>query len=286
MRHGVESQGLFEQLSIKLQELARVCRACIRHDKADIQILRMLGEPQDEALFREVHREGAELNTEVSCDIASDLIKECHSPGHQHEIDPGSRDLSCEFDAYSGRGTGNERPRPELLFVKQRFHVSSPFVHLNSSTAPQPVAPSFPSHNVLIQFLRRRTSISTRSGSFVPCATAAIPGKEEKRCIASSRESLSWRAARNCFSSQPMGSVKSAVDFFARAPPSLCNSEHRLPSGHPPRASRSRFAWMLLTKANSRSFGALKRFHSARAARNSSSSRSTTASPSSSLVLK
>src|SRR5258708_7664655 len=127
MRHGVESQGLFEQLSIKLQELARVCRACIRHDKADIQILRMLGEPQDEALFRKVHREGAELNTEVSCDIASDLIKQCLSPGHQHEIDPGSRDLSCEFDAYSGRGTGNERPRPELLFVKQRFHTSSPF---------------------------------------------------------------------------------------------------------------------------------------------------------------
>src|SRR5260370_35410979 len=103
MRHGVESQGLFEQVSIKLQELARVCRACIRHDKADIQILRMLGELQDEALFREVHREGAELNSEVSYDIASDLIKQCFSPGHQHTIDPGSCDWSCEFDAYSAR---------------------------------------------------------------------------------------------------------------------------------------------------------------------------------------
>src|SRR5229473_2060437 len=286
MRHCVESQGLFEQLSIKLQELARVCRACIRHDKADIQILRMLGEPQDEALFREVHRQGAELNTEISCDIASDLIKQCLSPGHQHKIDPGSRDLSCEFDAYSGRGTGNERPRPEPLFIKQHFHVSSPFVNLNSPTAARTIASSFPSHNVLIQFLRRRTSVSTRSGSFAPCATAAIPCQAEKRCIASSCESLSWPAARNCFSSQPMGSVKSAADFFARAPPSLCNSEHRLPSEHPPRASRSRFAWMLLTKANSRSFGSLKRSHSARAARNSSSSRSTTPSASSSLVLK
>src|SRR6266850_7515341 len=175
MRHRIESQGLLEQLSIELQELARVSRACIRDDKADIQILRMLGELRDDALLREVHREGAELNTEVSCDVASDLIKQCLSPGHQHEIDPGSRDLSCEFYAYSGRGTGNERPRPELLFVKQRFHVSSPFVHLNSSAAARPVAPSFPSHNVLIQFLRRRTSISTRSGSSAPCATAAIP---------------------------------------------------------------------------------------------------------------
>src|SRR3981189_3149762 len=87
MRHGVESQGLLEQLSIELQELARVGRASIRDNEADIQILRMLGEPHDEALFREVHREGAELNTEVSCDIASDLIKQCLSPGHQHEID-------------------------------------------------------------------------------------------------------------------------------------------------------------------------------------------------------
>src|SRR5882762_69882 len=189
MRHGVESQGLFEQLSIKLQELARVCRACIRHDKADIQILRMLGELRDKALLREVHREGAELNAKVPCDMASDLIKQCFSPGHQHEIDPGRRDSSCEFRAYSGRSPCDERPRPEPLFIKQRLHVSSPSVRLISSTAPQPVAPSFPSHNVLIQFLRRRTSITTTSGSLAPCATAAIPCQAEKRCIASSRES-------------------------------------------------------------------------------------------------
>src|SRR5882724_12536849 len=115
MRHGVESQGLLEQLSIELQELARVSRPCIRDDKADIQILRMLDQLRDEALLRAVHREGAELNTEVSCDVASDLIKQCLSPGHQHEIDPGSRDLSCEFGAYPGRSPCDERPRPELL---------------------------------------------------------------------------------------------------------------------------------------------------------------------------
>src|SRR5229473_2168541 len=174
MRHGVESQGLLEQLSVELQELARVGRASIRDDKADIQILRMLGELRDEALLREVHREGAELNAKVPCDMASDLIKQCLSPGHQHEIDPGRRDLSCEFGAYPGRSPGDERPRPELLLIKQRLHVSSPFVHLNSSAA-RPVAPSFPSHKVLIQFLRRRTSITTTSGSLAPCATAAIP---------------------------------------------------------------------------------------------------------------
>src|SRR6266481_9114566 len=175
MRHGVESQGLLEQLSIELQELARVCRACIRDDNADIQILRMLGELRDEALLREVHREGAELNTKVPCDMASDLIKQCLSPGHQHEIDTGRRDLSCEFRAYPRRSPCDERPRPEPLFIKQRFHASSPCVRLNPLTAARPVAPSFPPHNVLIQFLRRRTSITTTSGSLAPCATAAIP---------------------------------------------------------------------------------------------------------------
>src|SRR5260221_3363350 len=175
MRHGVESQGLLEQLSIELQELARVGRASIRDDKADIQILRMLGELREEALLREVHREGAELNTKIPCDLASDLVKQCFSPGHQHEIDPGRRDLSCEFRAYSGRSTRNERPRPELLLIKQRLHVSSPFVHLNSSTPARPVPPPFPSHNVLIQSLTRRTSITTTSASLAPCATAAIP---------------------------------------------------------------------------------------------------------------
>src|SRR5580704_10621943 len=143
MRHGVESQGLLEQPSIELQELARVGRASIRDDKADIQILRMLGELRDEALLREVHREGAELNTKVPCDMASDLIKQCLSPGHQHEIDPGRRDLSCEFGAYPGRSPCDERPRPEPLFIKQSFHASSPCARLNSSTAARPVAPSF-----------------------------------------------------------------------------------------------------------------------------------------------
>src|SRR6202035_3808979 len=57
MRHGVQSQGLFEHLAIELQELASVCRARIRDDKADVQILRMLSELRDETLLREVHRE-------------------------------------------------------------------------------------------------------------------------------------------------------------------------------------------------------------------------------------
>src|SRR5260370_7043250 len=97
MRHGIESQGLLEQLSIELQELAGVCRACIRDDKADIQILRMLGELRDEALLREVHREGAELNTKVPCDMAPDLIKQSLSPYHQHELNPALPNLPSQL---------------------------------------------------------------------------------------------------------------------------------------------------------------------------------------------
>src|SRR5260370_29343772 len=121
MRHGVESQGLLEQLPIELQELARVGRASIRDDKADIQILRMLGELLDQALLREVHREGAELNTKVPCDLASDLIQQCVSPGHQHEIDPARCDSSSEFAAYPGRSPSDHPPRPGLPLIQQRL---------------------------------------------------------------------------------------------------------------------------------------------------------------------
>src|SRR5258708_13689439 len=133
MRHGVESQGLLEQLSIELQELARVCCACIRDDNADIQILRMLGELRDEALLREVHREGAELNTKVPCDMASDLIKQCLSPGHQHEIDPGGRDLPRKFRAYSGLATRHNSPAPEPFFIECCSHLFAPFSPLSTS---------------------------------------------------------------------------------------------------------------------------------------------------------
>src|SRR5258708_2084828 len=132
MRHGVESQGLLEQLSIELQELARVGRASIRDDKADIQILRMLGELRDEALLREVHREGAELNTKVPCDMASDLIKQCLSPGHQDEIDPGGRDLPRKFRAYSGRGTRDKCPGAEPFFIECCSHLFAPFCLLRA----------------------------------------------------------------------------------------------------------------------------------------------------------
>src|SRR5713101_6026165 len=97
MRHRIESQGLLEQLSIELQELARVCRASIRDDKADIEILRMLGELGDEALLREVHHNHAMLNFKIVSDTASYLNQCGFPPGHQHYVDSRGRDLPREL---------------------------------------------------------------------------------------------------------------------------------------------------------------------------------------------
>src|SRR5258706_7251181 len=102
MRHGVESQGLLEQLSIELQELARVSRASIRDDKADIQIFRMLGELRDEALLREVHHNHAILNVKTFRDTASYLNQCGFPPGHQYYVDPRRCELPREFLANSG----------------------------------------------------------------------------------------------------------------------------------------------------------------------------------------
>src|SRR5229473_425243 len=105
MRHGVEPQGLLEQLLIELQELARAWRASIRDDKADIQILRMLGELRDEALLREVHHNNAILNFKIFRDIASYLNQCGFPPGYQYYVDPRRCELPRELSPYSRRGT-------------------------------------------------------------------------------------------------------------------------------------------------------------------------------------
>src|SRR5579864_8178402 len=126
MRHGVESQGFLEQLSIELQELARVSRASIRDDEADIQILRMLGELRDEALMREVHHNNAILNFKIFRDAASYLYQCGFPPGHQYHVNSRGRDLSRELSPYSRRGAGNQRPRPKAFFADVHFHLVSP----------------------------------------------------------------------------------------------------------------------------------------------------------------
>src|SRR6266481_117039 len=97
MRHRVESQGFLEQLSIELQELARVSRASFRDDKADFQILRKLDELRDEALLREVHHNNAMLNFKIFRDTASYRNQCGFPPGHQYYVDSRGRGLSREL---------------------------------------------------------------------------------------------------------------------------------------------------------------------------------------------
>src|SRR6266446_2158161 len=131
MRHGVEPQGLLEQLLIELQELARAWRASIRDEKADIQMLRMLGELRDEALLREVHHNNAILNFKIFRDTASYFNQCGFPPGHQHYVDPRRCDLPRKFLADSRRGTRDERPGSELSFIKRCFHRFIPFCRLH-----------------------------------------------------------------------------------------------------------------------------------------------------------
>ncbi len=116
-----------KQLSIELQELARVPSAGIRNDKTDIQILRMLGELRDEALLREVHHNNAMLNFKIFRDTASYLNQFGFPPGHQYHVDSRGRDLSRELRAYTGRGTSDKCPRAEPFSVNCCCHLAAPF---------------------------------------------------------------------------------------------------------------------------------------------------------------
>src|ERR1700756_2423263 len=133
MRHGVESQGFLEQLSVELQKLARVSRASIRDDKADIQILRMLSELRDEALLREVHHNNAMLNFKIFRDPASYLNQSGFPSGHQYNVDSRGRDLSRKLRAYTGRCTSDKCPRAEPFSVNCCCHFAAPFYLLTFS---------------------------------------------------------------------------------------------------------------------------------------------------------
>src|SRR5580704_10733430 len=62
MRHGVESQGLLEQLSIELQELAGISGAGIGDNKADVEIVSGGGELPDEILPGDIKHDDSMLH--------------------------------------------------------------------------------------------------------------------------------------------------------------------------------------------------------------------------------
>src|SRR5260370_1948070 len=95
MRHGVESQGRLKQLSIELQELARVCRACIGDDKADVEVIRCRHQLFKKAVVREVDHDRAILNAKVFCDSTPNFFQSVKPPGTKHNVKRLVRSVQC-----------------------------------------------------------------------------------------------------------------------------------------------------------------------------------------------
>jgi hypothetical protein len=71
-----ESQGRLKQLPIEFQELNGIAGAGAGDDEADIQVVRTFGELGDEALPREVHRDGAALDIKILREAACQIAKQ------------------------------------------------------------------------------------------------------------------------------------------------------------------------------------------------------------------
>src|SRR5882724_12159683 len=132
MRHGVESQGLLEQLSIKLQELAGISGAGIGDDKADVEIVSGGGESPDEILPRDIKHDDSMLHTVTLAKFDAYFLKQVLPPRHEDNIDSGSCDLLRKFLAYSGRGTRDECPGTEPFFIQRDCHLFAPFCLLRA----------------------------------------------------------------------------------------------------------------------------------------------------------
>ena len=87
MRHGVESQGLLERLSIKLQELAGISGAGIGDDKANVEIVSGGGESPDEILPRDIKHDNSMLHTVTLAELNAYFVKQVLPPHHEDNID-------------------------------------------------------------------------------------------------------------------------------------------------------------------------------------------------------
>src|ERR1700736_1847166 len=110
MRHGVESQGLLEQLSIELQELAGISGAGIGDDKADVEIVSGGGELPNEILPGDIKHDDSMLHTVLLAELSAYVAKQVLPPGNEDNIYSRSCDLPRKFLAYSRRSTCDECP--------------------------------------------------------------------------------------------------------------------------------------------------------------------------------
>ena len=82
----LSSQGRLKQLSFELQELARVRRACIRDDKADVKITRGVCEHREEVRVGKVERDDAMLDTRRPGAFGADRPQQRLSPADQSHM--------------------------------------------------------------------------------------------------------------------------------------------------------------------------------------------------------
>ena len=86
MRHGIESQGLPEQLPIKLQELAGISGAGIGDDKADVEIMRGVCKHREEVGFGKVERDDTVLDTRRPRAFSANRPQQGLSPADQSDM--------------------------------------------------------------------------------------------------------------------------------------------------------------------------------------------------------
>src|SRR5580692_1403702 len=132
MRHGVESQGVLEQLSIELQKLAGISGAGIGDDEADVEIVSGGGELPDKILPGDIKHDDSMLHTVTLAKFNAYFLKQVLPPRNEDDVDSRSCDLPRKFLAYSGRGTRDKCPGAEPFFVEYCFHLFAPFCLLRA----------------------------------------------------------------------------------------------------------------------------------------------------------
>jgi hypothetical protein len=76
-----------KQLSIERQELARVCRAGIGNDKADVEIVSGGGELPDEIIPGDIKRDGSVLDAVTPAEFNADFPKQGLPPRNEDNVD-------------------------------------------------------------------------------------------------------------------------------------------------------------------------------------------------------
>jgi hypothetical protein len=87
MRHGVKSQGLYEQLPIEFQELAGISGAGIGDDKADVEIVSGGSELPDEILPGDIKHHDSMLYAVTLAKFNAYFLKQVLPPRHEDNID-------------------------------------------------------------------------------------------------------------------------------------------------------------------------------------------------------